>query len=634
MRNKKTNSKRTPVQTFSRLFKDFKPFRVQIIIILIANIVFVATTILTALQMRKILENIFEQANINAITGIYAMDYTQLTTLLWVLIAFFVISILSRFTMMRLLLNVSVGTMKNIRVKMYNHMLTLPVKYFDANKTGDIMSRYTNDIATLRNMIGVAFPELVTSVLNVASAVVTMLIISPIFSISSILMLIVMLGVVVYLSPKVRKYFRAQQAELGQTNAFAEEYIKGQKVVRVFNHEDKVSQQFSEINERYSMASFKAETMSVSLYPLIGNLSNLTYTLIAVFGALLINKGYLGSFAAATATLLTFLQLSSQLSRPLVNASNQFNVVLNGLAGADRIYSVMDEIPEVDEGQIRLVNITIDENGKITPCEKCTQKWAWQKQLDNGEFEYTLLRGDVRFHNVRFCYEENQPVLNMIDLYARPEQKIAFVGSTGAGKTTIINLINRFYDIPFGSIKYDGIDIKDIKKSDLRRSIAMVLQDTYLFEGTIKDNIKYGKLDATDEEVYEAAKLANADDFIKDLPEGYDTMISATSDNLSQGQRQMISIARAAIADAPVVILDEATSSIDTRTEKLIQASMDKLMHGRTTFAIAHRLSTIKNANAIIVLENGEIIERGNHEDLMKKQGRYYRLYTGKEELR
>ncbi len=634
MRNKKTNSKRTPVQTFSRLFKDFKPFRVQIIIILIANIVFVATTILTALQMRKILENIFEQANINAITGIYAMDYTQLTTLLWVLIAFFVISILSRFTMMRLLLNVSVGTMKNIRVKMYNHMLTLPVKYFDANKTGDIMSRYTNDIATLRNMIGVAFPELVTSVLNVASAVVTMLIISPIFSISSILMLIVMLGVVVYLSPKVRKYFRAQQAELGQTNAFAEEYIKGQKVVRVFNHEDKVSQQFSEINERYSMASFKAETMSVSLYPLIGNLSNLTYTLIAVFGALLINKGYLGSFAAATATLLTFLQLSSQLSRPLVNASNQFNVVLNGLAGADRIYSVMDEIPEVDEGQIRLVNITIDENGKITPCEKCTQKWAWQKQLDNGEFEYTLLRGDVRFHNVRFCYEENQPVLNMIDLYARPEQKIAFVGSTGAGKTTIINLINRFYDIPFGSIKYDGINIKDIKKSDLRRSIAMVLQDTYLFEGTIKDNIKYGKLDATDEEVYEAAKLANADDFIKDLPEGYDTMISATSDNLSQGQRQMISIARAAIADAPVVILDEATSSIDTRTEKLIQASMDKLMHGRTTFAIAHRLSTIKNANAIIVLENGEIIERGNHEDLMKKQGRYYRLYTGKEELR
>lgn len=634
MRNKKTNSKRTPVQTFSRLFKDFKPFRVQIIIILIANIVFVATTILTALQMRKILENIFEQANINAITGIYAMDYTQLTTLLWVLIAFFVISILSRFTMMRLLLNVSVGTMKNIRVKMYNHMLTLPVKYFDANKTGDIMSRYTNDIATLRNMIGVAFPELVTSVLNVASAVVTMLIISPIFSISSILMLIVMLGVVVYLSPKVRKYFRAQQAELGQTNAFAEEYIKGQKVVRVFNHEDKVSQQFSEINERYSMASFKAETMSVSLYPLIGNLSNLTYTLIAVFGALLINKGYLGSFAAATATLLTFLQLSSQLSRPLVNASNQFNVVLNGLAGADRIYSVMDEIPEVDEGQIRLVNITIDENGKITPCEKCTQKWAWQKQLDNGEFEYTLLRGDVRFHNVRFCYEENQPVLNMIDLYARPEQKIAFVGSTGAGKTTIINLINRFYDIPFGSIKYDGIDIKDIKKSDLRRSIAMVLQDTYLFEGTIKDNIKYGKLDATDEEVYEAAKLANADDFIKDLPEGYDTMINATSDNLSQGQRQMISIARAAIADAPVVILDEATSSIDTRTEKLIQASMDKLMHGRTTFAIAHRLSTIKNANAIIVLENGEIIERGNHEDLMKKQGRYYRLYTGKEELR
>ena len=634
MRNKKTNSKRTPVQTFSRLFKDFKPFRVQIIIILIANIVFVATTILTALQMRKILENIFEQANINAITGIYAMDYTQLTTLLWVLIAFFVISILSRFTMMRLLLNVSVGTMKNIRVKMYNHMLTLPVKYFDANKTGDIMSRYTNDIATLRNMIGVAFPELVTSVLNVASAVVTMLIISPIFSISSILMLIVMLGVVVYLSPKVRKYFRAQQAELGQTNAFAEEYIKGQKVVRVFNHEDKVSQQFSEINERYSMASFKAETMSVSLYPLIGNLSNLTYTLIAVFGALLINKGYLGSFAAATATLLTFLQLSSQLSRPLVNASNQFNVVLNGLAGADRIYSVMDEIPEVDEGQIRLVNITIDENGKITSCEKCTQKWAWQKQLDNGEFEYTLLRGDVRFHNVRFCYEENQPVLNMIDLYARPEQKIAFVGSTGAGKTTIINLINRFYDIPFGSIKYDGIDIKDIKKSDLRRSIAMVLQDTYLFEGTIKDNIKYGKLDATDEEVYEAAKLANADDFIKDLPEGYDTMINATSDNLSQGQRQMISIARAAIADAPVVILDEATSSIDTRTEKLIQASMDKLMHGRTTFAIAHRLSTIKNANAIIVLENGEIIERGNHEDLMKKQGRYYRLYTGKEELR
>ena len=634
MRNKKTNSKRTPVQTFSRLFKDFKPFRVQIIIILIANIVFVATTILTALQMRKILENIFEQANINAITGIYAMDYTQLTTLLWVLIAFFVISILSRFTMMRLLLNVSVGTMKNIRVKMYNHMLTLPVKYFDANKTGDIMSRYTNDIATLRNMIGVAFPELVTSVLNVASAVVTMLIISPIFSISSILMLIVMLGVVVYLSPKVRKYFRAQQAELGQTNAFAEEYIKGQKVVRVFNHEDKVSQQFSEINERYSMASFKAETMSVSLYPLIGNLSNLTYTLIAVFGALLINKGYLGSFAAATATLLTFLQLSSQLSRPLVNASNQFNVVLNGLAGADRIYSVMDEIPEVDEGQIRLVNITIDENGKITPCEKCTQKWAWQKQLDNGEFEYTLLRGDVRFHNVRFCYEENQPVLNMIDLYARPEQKIAFVGSTGAGKTTIINLINRFYDIPFGSIKYDGINIKDIKKSDLRRSIAMVLQDTYLFEGTIKDNIKYGKLDATDEEVYEAAKLANADDFIKDLPEGYDTMINATSDNLSQGQRQMISIARAAIADAPVVILDEATSSIDTRTEKLIQASMDKLMHGRTTFAIAHRLSTIKNANAIIVLENGEIIERGNHEDLMKKQGRYYRLYTGKEELR
>ncbi|MGI6593726.1 MAG: ABC transporter ATP-binding protein [Christensenellales bacterium] len=628
MRNKNTNMTKTPMQTLSRLLRDLKPFRFQLIIILAANIINVVASVFAALQMRKILENIFEQADIGT------ADATQIASLAWVLIAFFVITILTRFIMSRLLMNVSVGTMKNIRVKMYNHMLTLPIKYFDENKTGDIMSRYTNDVSTLRHMISTAFPELVTSILNVITAITTMLIISPLLSISSVLMLAVMLVIVLVMSSKVRKYFRAQQAEIGQTNAYAEEYIEGQKVVRVFCHEDKVSEKFSEINSRYARASYKAETISISLYPLIGNLSYFTYTLIAVFGALLISKGYLGSFAAATATLITFLQLSSQLSRPLVNASNQYNSVLTGLAGAERIYNLIGQKPEKDEGDIRLVNIILDEDGKITTCDKCTKKWAWQKPLANGEFEYTLLKGDVRFYGVRFCYEENQPVLNRIDLYAKPEQKIAFVGSTGAGKTTITNLINRFYDIPFGSIKYDGIDIKDIRKDDLRRSLAMVLQDTHLFEGTIKDNIKYGKLEASDEEVYEAAKLANADEFIQMLPDGYETMISATSDNLSQGQRQMISIARAAIADAPVVILDEATSSIDTRTEKLIQASMDRLMHGRTTFVIAHRLSTIKNADAIIVLENGEIIERGNHDNLIKQKGRYYRLYTGKEELK
>lgn len=628
MRNKKPpNNTRTPMQTLGLLLRDMKPFRVQIIVIIIASIINVVASVFAALQMRNILEGIFSQAKIGS------ANFSEITSLIWILITFFIIAIISRFIMSRLLLNVSVGTMRDMRVKMYNHMLGLSIEYFDSNKTGDIMSRYTNDIATLRNMISTAFPELLTSIFNVIGALVAMLIISPLLSLSSITMLIVMLIIVSIMSSKVRKYFKAQQAEIGQTNAYVEEYIEGQKVVRVFCNEEKVSYKFSEINQRFANAAYKAETISISLFPLMGNLSYLTYTITAVFGALLISKGLLGDFAASTAILLTFLQLSSQFSQPLVNASNQYNSVLTGLAGADRIYNIFEQTHELDDGKIKLVNIKIDEDGIITPCEKCTKKWAWATPLEDGSFHYTLLNGDVRFYDVDFGYNENKTVLNSIGMYARPKQKIAFVGSTGAGKTTITNLINRFYDIQSGTIKYDGINIKDIKKDDLRKSLAIVLQDTYLFEGTIMENIKYGKLDATDAEAYEAAKLANADEFIKALPEGYDTKISANSDNLSQGQRQMISIARAAIADTPVVILDEATSSIDTRTEKLIQASMDRLMHGRTTFVIAHRLSTIQNADAIIVLENGEIIERGNHESLLEQKGRYYRLYTGKEEL-
>lgn len=547
----------------------------------------------------------------------------------------YVIGALCTFGYSRIMLNISTKTLFKIRTDLFTHMETLPIKYFDTHTHGELMSRYTNDIDTIREMLSNAVSSFISSAVTIIGVFVMMVYYSWQLTLVSIGMLFVILFLTGKIGGKSGKYFKEQQKEIGAVNGYIEEMIDGQKVVKVFVHEKQAKEEFEQLNDRLCEASTNANTFANILGPVNNNLGHVQYALTAVVGGILAIKG-VHSFSGPimVGTVVAFLQYTRNFSMPISQVSQLFNSVLSALAGAERIFNMIDESSEVDDGYVTLVNAKEAPDGTLTECSERTGVWAWKHpHKADGTITYTKVQGRVEFDDVTFGYEENKTVLNGISLYAKPGQKIAFVGSTGAGKTTITNLINRFYDVPDGKIRYDGININKIKKDDLRRSLSMVLQDTHLFTGTVMDNIRYGKLDATDEEVIKAAKLANADSFIRHLPEGYDTMLYSDGANLSQGQRQLLAIARAAVADPPVLILDEATSSIDTRTEALIEKGMDSLMEGRTVFVIAHRLSTVRNSDAIMVLEHGNIIERGNHDALIADHGKYYQLYTGMFEL-
>ena len=574
-------------------------------------------------------------------------DFSTIIKYLCVLGVIYVLGAVAQYTYSRLMLNVSHGTLNVLRKDLFEHLQDLPIKYFDTHTHGELMSRFTNDVDTIREAISQGLIQTITSLVTVVGIFIMMLYISPALTCLIIIMLVVMLNVIKLIGGRSSGYFRRQQKAVGAVNGYIEELIEGSKVVKVFCREEKTKATFNEINDNYRKAATNAHTFASILMPIMGNLSYFNFAATAAFGAFIILKvgetatgGISGLFLGGAAgvltigSLATFLQYTRQFSRPISMISQQMNSILAALAGAERIFEIIDETPEEDKGYVTLVYANVDENGNVTESETRTGTWAWKHPHSaDGSVTYTLLKGDVRFHDVTFSYDGKKTVLKNVSLYAKPGQKIAFVGSTGAGKTTITNLINRFYDIQEGKITYDGINIKKIKKDDLRRSLAMVLQDTHLFTGTVEENIRYGKLDATHEDIVKAAKIANADSFITRLPDGYNTMLTGDGSNLSQGQRQLLAIARAAVADPPVLILDEATSSIDTRTERLIEKGMDSLMQGKTVFVIAHRLSTVRNSNAIMVLENGEIIEKGDHDTLLEEKGKYYKLYTGQFEL-
>ena len=535
--------------------------------------------------------------------------------------------VLTAFAYNRIMVNVSQGTMRHLRDDLFRRMESLPIKYFDTHAHGDIMSVYTNDVDTLRQMLSQSVPQIINSVITMAATLVTMVLLNPALTVISILTAVVMLFVTSSFSRLSGKYYVRQQIDLGAVDGFIEEMLDGQKVVKVFCHEQAAMEDFHKVNERLRNSADKANRYANLLMPVNANIGWISYALVGIVGAIL---GINGLAGVTIGTVVTFVGLNKSFTNPITQVSQQLNFVVNAAAGAQRVFDLMDQEPEMDEGYVELVNAREDENGQLTESDVRTNLWAWKHpHRAEGTVTYTRQEGGVVFDDVDFGYTDEKIVLHGISLYAKPGQKIAFVGATGAGKTTITNLINRFYDIADGKIRYDGININKIKKPDLRRSLGMVLQDTHLFTGTVMDNIRYGKLDATDEECIQAAKLANADGFIRRLPDGYDTMLTGDGANLSQGQRQLLAIARAAVADPPALILDEATSSIDTRTEKLVQAGMDALMKGRTTFVIAHRLSTVRNADCIMVLEQGHIIERGTHDQLIEQKGKYYQLYTG-----
>lgn len=554
-------------------------------------------------------------------------DYGPLLAAMGRVAVFYGIGVISTFAYSKIMIYVSQGTIKNLRVELFSHMQDLPIRYFDSHAHGDIMSIYTNDIDTLRQLISQSLPQILNSAITVVSVFVSMVILNIPLTILTIVMVIVTTVVTKKFAGFSSRYFLAQQRDLGKVNGFIEEMLNGQKVVKVFTHEQENIEAFDKINDELFESAYNANMYSNMLGPVNAQIGNLSYVLCALAGGVMALSGFGGLTLGKLASFLTF---NKSFNMPISQVSQQFNSIIMALAGCDRIFSLLDEAPETDEGYVTLVNAK-EENGKLTETPEHTGLWAWKHthQAD-GSVDYKKVEGDVVFDDVDFGYVPEKIVLHDVDLFATPGQKIAFVGTTGAGKTTITNLINRFYDIADGKIRYDGININKIKKADLRHSLGIVLQDTHLFTATVMENIRYGKLDATDDEVYAAARLANADTFIRQLPDGYNTVLTGDGANLSQGQRQLLAIARAAIADPPVLILDEATSSIDTRTERIVQDGMDKLMHGRTTFVIAHRLSTVRNSDCIMVLEQGRIIERGSHDELISKKGKYYQLYTGK----
>ena len=557
-------------------------------------------------------------------------DFAPLFRSILIMGCIYAVGILACLFYNRTMVSIAQGTLKRIRDEMFEHMQTLPIRYFDTHTHGDIMSHYTNDTDTLRQMLAQSIPQMFSSLITIISVFFAMLFTSWQLTIFVLCFVFIMLQVTGRVAGKSGYYFIRQQKALGDVNGYIEEMINGHKVIKVFCHEEKAKEIFDQKNEELCKDASAANSFANILMPIMGNLGNLQYVLLATIGGTMALGGAGGM---TVGTIASFLQLSRSFMNPISQISNQLNMVVMALAGAERIFKLMDEEPEVDEGYVTLVNAKYDENGELTESKERTGLWAWKHPHGDGTLTYTKMRGEVRFYDVDFGYNEEKIVLHNISLYAEPGQKVAFVGSTGAGKTTITNLINRFYDLADGKIRYDDININKIKKADLRRSLGVVLQETNLFTGTIMENIRYGKLDATDEEVYAAAKLANADDFIRLLPNGYDTVITGNGGSLSQGQRQLIAIARAAVADPPVMILDEATSSIDTRTEAIVQRGMDALMKGRTVFVIAHRLSTVRNSDVIMVLEQGRIIERGSHDKLIAEKGKYYQLYTGAFEL-
>ena len=569
------------------------------------------------------------------ITPLLAManpDFSGLLRVILMMACLYLVGALCAFAYNRIMVTISQGVQKRIRDDLFGHMQTLPIKYFDTHAHGDVMSVYSNDVDTLRQMLSQSIPQVINSAMMILVTFVSMLATNLLLTGVVILCIIVMLLVTKFLAGRSGRYFVQQQVKLGDLNGYIEEMINGQKVVKVFCHEEEAQEGFDKVNDALCESADKANKYANILMPILINIGNVQYVIVAMAGGALALGGI--DAGITLGTIATFLQLSKSFSNPISQISQQFNSVVMALAGAQRIFNLMDEPSEEDHGTVTLVNVSYDKDGQtLVETREHTNLWAWKVPQADGSVQYVKLAGDVRFDHVDFAYEEGKTILHDISLFAKPGQKLAFVGATGAGKTTITNLINRFYDIADGKIHYDGISINDIKKPDLRRSLGIVLQDTNLFTGTVRENIRYGNLDATDEEVEAAAVLANADDFIRRLPQGYDTMLTGNGANLSQGQRQLLAIARAAVADPPVMILDEATSSIDTRTEAIVQRGMDALMSGRTVFVIAHRLSTVRNSDAIMVLDHGRIVERGDHEDLIQQHGIYYQLYTGAFEL-
>lgn len=626
-KNQKSGVSKNTAKTAKRLLKYVTGmYKVQFVIVFVCILLSSVASISVSLSLKFLLDDF-----IIPLIGQKQPNFAELYQAMAVLGCIFLVGVVSTFVYTRMMVTIGQGVLKQVRDDMFEHMQTLPIRYFDQNTNGSIMSLYTNDTDTLRQMINQSIPQALMSFFTIIVTFISMLILSPLLTVLAVVMIGVLLLVTKKIGGNSGKFFVRQQIALADVTGYVEERMNGQRVVKVFNHENKSKEEFDKLNEQLFESAANANAFANMMGPVIGNIGNLQFVLTAVLGGFLSVQGVGG---ITLGVMASYLQFTKSFTQPFMQVAQQFNSIVMALAGAERIFNLIDEEPEMDEGYVELVNAKKDAQGNIVECKERTGMWAWKHPHEaDGTVTYTELKGDVRFEDVTFGYNSDKVILQDISLFAKSGQKLAFVGSTGAGKTTITNLINRFYDIQGGKIRYDGINITKIKKDDLRRSLGIVLQDTHLFTGTIMENIRYGKLDATDEEVYEAARLSHADQFIRMLPNGYDTVLSGDGEELSQGQRQLLSIARAAVANPPVLILDEATSSIDTRTESIVQKGMDNLMKGRTVFVIAHRLSTIRNSDAIIVLEHGKIIERGDHEDLIQMKGTYYQLYTGKLEL-